>query len=264
VIGAGYLTYKALSWLTQQAQEEMTRLEKDLAMPQATHTTTADAQQLFERTYSIAKSRIRENPLLKGHGTSLAGVLALKNSPLGLFVDDAEWKRFTTKPPTTTSIDRILARASARFTEANAAHVANSIKDAVAEIGFCNTKTFTEKGRQKLLIVEDVQGRAVVGTITASDEGAKVKLDLTGFGDGTCHEMMDRILSALAARNILVQDIKRRSHYRRTGVMLTELGPTTVTPSQSKGRPEDTRSADGARRRANLSGRQAIRTQARR
>lgn len=249
VAGAAYLTYRGLVWLSAQAEREVELLEKELAAP-STHVSTAEARAEFERQFAELKAKAAGNPHLKDHADELARLLALKHSPLGVFLNQEQRNEIRSPRLNRRSFSNILDQAARRFTKANTVYVTRSLIDVAKDAGF-STERFSRqiKGKQTL-VLEDSLGRALVAEIVESDHGANLNLDLTGFGDGSCHGVMDKILNDLAERQINLGRMRRRSHYRREGV--TELAPSH-TQSENAAPPvfpdQERREADRRRRR---------------
>lgn len=233
---AAYSIYRSVKWLSEQGKREMERLEKELAAP-PTHATTREAQQAFEEAFRRAKSKAAQLPSLKEHADTVARVLALKGSPLGAFLGNAQWAQIAQPSFSKTSFGKILDQAAQAFTQANARAVAQSIVTVAQRAGFDQgqpDRREVQQGRISL-VLKDPDGRALLASVTPADDGAQITLDLTGFGDPSCHEVMDQILAGLAEEQIHLDHLRRRSHYRREGlpVARTHTLPPQPTPQQS-------------------------------
>lgn len=249
-VGAGYLVYKGLSWLSEQGRKEMEKLEKELSAP-PTHATTAEARREFEERFALVKDRAIKVPTLMQHAEAVARLLALKQSPLGVFLGGEEWKKISQPALSGPSFAQLLHQAGRKFTEANAVFVARSITEVAASVGFTRQHLNQKNHGKQTLVLEDPMGRALVAEVVESEKGARMNLDLAGFGDGSCHEVMDRVLMGLAERDIRLGEIRRRSHYRREGSI-----PAAVEYSGKKGKVRMEVSPDVERGEADLRRRQ--------
>src|SRR2546426_463017 len=83
---------------------------------------------------------------------------------------------------------------------AAADHISSSVRSAAREAGFSEKAAEHRQGTNRTLVVQDELGRAVVAAIVESDKGPRISLDLSGFRDGKCHAVMDRLLEGLARR----------------------------------------------------------------
>src|SRR5436190_24183774 len=81
-VAAGYGAYRGLVWLSEEAQREMERLERQLEAP-LTRATTKEARGALERQFTFLKSEASKNPTLKNHADAVARILAIGNYPLG-------------------------------------------------------------------------------------------------------------------------------------------------------------------------------------
>lgn len=223
--------------LPEQGRREMERLEKELATP-PTHATTKEARQAFEEAFKQARAKAAQLPSLKEHAETVARLIALKGSPFGAFLGKAQWAHIDQPGFTQTSFGAILDQAAKAFTQANALSVAQSIETVAQRAGFEREGRGRREVRQgKIdLVLKDADGRALIATVTPADDGAQITLDLTGFGDGTCHGVMDRILGGLGKNGVRLEGLRRRSHYRREGmtpVALTYTPPPQPAPQRS-------------------------------
>lgn len=238
--GAAYLTYRGLVWLSAQAEREVELLEKELNAPSA-YVSTAEARAEFQKQFALLKARAAGNPHLREHADTVARLLALKRSPLGTFLSQEQRNKVSNPSLNGRSFTSILDQAAKRFTRANTVYVTSSVIAVAKAAGFATERFSRQNGSKKTLVMEDSLGRALVAEIAESDQGANLNLDLTGFGDGSCHGVMDTILDGLAERQINLSRVRRRSHYRREGV--TDLGlshtqsaetPMQVFPDQER------------------------------
>jgi hypothetical protein len=221
-VGVGLAVYRGLEWLSEEAQREMERLKRQLEAP-PTHATTKEAREAFERQLASLKSQASKNPTLKNHADAVARILAIENSPLGAFLN-AEQKKTLSQPGVTNrSLHAMMNQAARGFTQSSASGIAQSIVDVARNGGFIH-QTFDRRNNGKhTLVMTDDRGRSVVAEVVESEDGAKINLDLTGFGDRHCHPVMDQLLSGLAEKGIHLRDLRRRSHYCRKGILLSEL-----------------------------------------
>jgi hypothetical protein len=243
-----YPAYRSLKWLSEQGQREMEQLEKELAAL-STHATTKEARQAFEETFKQASAKVAQLPSLKDHAETVARLLALKGSPLGAFLGKAQWAQICQPGLTQVSFGQVLNQAAKEFTQANALAVVRSIGTVAKHEGFERRRLVRRETRQGrlALVHEDKDGRALVATVTPADDGAQITLDLTGFGDGSCHGVMDGILRGLAEEGVRLDSLRRRSHYRREGV--TPILQTYTPPQRSvpKRPAQDKKTAEAER-----------------
>src|SRR3989304_970172 len=190
-VGVGYLVSRGLSWLSERAKREREQLEKELAAA-PTHATTAEVRREFERQYALVKERASRVPSLNGHADTVARLLALKQSPLAAFVGKDQWKKLCHPRLSKRNCAGVLEEAGRQFARSNANLVASSIIDVATNMGFNQQRVNHKRDVRQTLVLEDSDGRAVVAEVMESDQGARINLDLTGFGDRSCHEVMDR------------------------------------------------------------------------
>jgi hypothetical protein len=247
-LAAGYAAYKGLRWLSEQAKNEMERLEKELAKP-VSYTTTADAREQFKKQYAVFKEEAAKSAILKTSANAAARILTLKTSPLGLFLEKDEWKKVLQPETTKQLLSEMLGRASGRLTQANAAYVSRSVTEAAREAGFTTERSQRLVNGKKVTVMEDELGRALVTEVTSTDKGAGIQLDLTGFADGSCHGVMDRVLNGMTKRGVRIDGLRRRSHYRREGVLMAsgDLSDKRLSPTRQI-RPDQEREAESRHR----------------
>lgn len=250
---AAYPIYRSLRWLSEPGQREVERLEKELAAP-PTHATTKEARQAFEEALKRARGKAAQIPSLKDHAETVARLLALKGSPLGAFLGDARWAQIAQPGFSQVSFRMMLDQAATAFTQANAHAVVQSIVMVAQRTGFGQEQHDRREVRQGRinLVLKDPDGRALLASVTPADDGAKITLDLTGFGDGSCHGVMDRILRGLAEEGVRLDDLRRRSNYRREGltpVLLTDTPLLQPAPQQRSTRPGKVIQAERSRER---------------
>ncbi len=260
VTGVGHATQETLSWLSEEQQREIERLENMLTIPAPTHITTKEAIQAFQKNLTDIEARVARHPLLKPNKDALARVLALQHSPLRLFVDDAQWEKIVGAKINAQAFNGILEQAGKSFTHANGAYIAQSISQVAIEAGFINPGASLQRDGRRTMAMKDDQGRALIAHITESDDGAKIDMDLTGFGDGACHEVMDRILKGLAERDIHLGNVRRGSHYRRDGVIASMTERTGKKSKPVRGCPDEERRHVEMRRKRQHYGTDRVKT----
>lgn len=262
VVGAGYAVYRSLSWLSEQAQREAERLERELAVPLPTHVTAGEARKVLAERFALFKERVQQNPLLTQQSDAIARVLALRNSPFGSFLTDTNWKTLSAAPLSANVFQEVLQQASQNFAFGNAKHVAQSIIDVATSEGFTHQRTNRLLNGKQTVVLVDAHGRALVADVCAAEDGAQINLDLTGFGDGSCHAVMDRILKGLAKKDIRLDNIHHRSHYRREGVTESarEHSQSKAKQRQPAAQGKERRSNDELRRRQRLMSKQSQKT----
>lgn len=124
-----------------------------------------------------------------------------------------------------------------------------SIIEVAREAGFTHQRPPRHQEGQQTLVIEDSTGRALVAEVTESDSGARIHLDLTGFGDGSCHGVMDCLLNGLAQKGVRLDGIERRSHYRREGLIASALERPRKKGRESKPVSPDKERQEAEKRR---------------
>lgn len=250
VVEAGRATYRAFAWLSEAACKEMDALAKELSDPVPTFSTTNQARAEFEEKRAKARSLAAKSLVLNQQSDMVVGILALRHSTLGAFVERAQWMKLE-RAFSRKSFAAIVETSAKEFTRANAAYVRRSIIEVANSLGFTVLQRDEQKNGTQRLVVTNAEGRALVAEVRESDDGALINLDMTGFGDGSCHPVMDRILTGLASKNIRLDQLKRRSHYRREGALMpavNEQGNEQTRVSQ-RGNERLKRDAERNRRR---------------
>jgi hypothetical protein len=213
-VAVGVLAWKGLTWLSDRAKAELDRIEAELR-PAVTHASPTEARKDLARQITIAKVAAARTPELRGHAESVARLAATRRSVLGSFITPAEWKVISAPDVPKRTFAATVDLAAKRLSDANTAYVRRALVEAAAAAGFAhNVRTSTSNGRETT-VFQDRIGRALVADVVESPHGAKLNLDLTGFGDGSCHPAMDTVLRALAERHVRLDHARRRSHYRR-------------------------------------------------
>lgn len=246
--GVGYIAYRGIRWLSEQAQRDMERLERELDAP-PTHVTTSEAHREFERQLAFVRSQAAQSPSLRQHADDVARLITLRHSPLGSFLDEAQWKKLYEPALDMRSFTDILEQAGKRFTQANALSVGRSIVEVAREAGFAHQRSSQCENGQQTLVLEDSTGRALRAKVVESDSGARVQLDLAGFGDGSCHGVMDRLLSGLAQKGVRLDGVEHRSHYRREGLIASSSEGPRKKGRESKPVSPDKERQEAERRR---------------
>lgn len=219
---AGYAVYKGLDWFSGHAEHDMERLAKALGKPPS-QVTTVEARQEFERRFALARKQAKEFPTLRNHAGIVARIVALQTSPLAAFVQPAEWKQVARGSFRQGSSDHVVATAARRHAAHAAREFEGALENAARACGFTKSRKVAQRGPKRAFVFMDDLGRALVGELKETSEGPKATLDLTGFGDGSCHGVLDRILEELSAKGVQLVGATRRSHYRRQGVAEADL-----------------------------------------
>lgn len=233
IIGAGKKTYQALTWISDQALREMERLEEELNTCIPNQSFSEDVIQEFEKKFKTIKTKLANNPTLKSHTDTLAQVMSLRNSALGSFVSDSQWKQLHFSPLNQRSYRNILFQAKKSYAQANARYISQSVIAVGTKLGLNQQKVNRVKDNTNYLTLMDDKGRALLARVMQSEKGSQLHLDLTGFGDGACHTMMDAVLNGLKEKQINIHHLKRRSHYCRNG-MTKEKKSVTNKASKKK------------------------------
>jgi len=229
----GRAVYKGITWLPEKAQEELERLDRELKAPRP-HLTTNEARAEFKKQLQHLKAKVADNPTLKDHAEAASRIVALRKSPLGYFLSREQWDKLGRSNVGQKAFRDIFEQAAQRFTQANTVYVARSIVEVAVKEGFTHQRSNRLDKGYRTLVMEDSEGRALVAQVTESPNGTGINLDLTGFGDGSCHAVMDRVLKGLAENNIRLEGMTRRAHYQREGVLKPSLKHVQRKPRESK------------------------------
>ena len=97
-------------------------------------------------------------------------------------------------------------------------------------------------------MLKNTDGRALIAQVHPTPDGPALKLDLTGYADGSCHAVMDDVLQRLSDKGIRLFDMNRRSHYRREGVLATDA-QRSQTPDRATSMSPPARGGERDRRR---------------
>jgi hypothetical protein len=249
VIGVGYLGWKALGWLSDRAKAELDRLEAELGESVA-YTSAVEARTAFKRYQTLARASALKHPELRQHAALVARLVAARKSASASFLTEQEWQHLARPEAAERDFAAMLARATQRMVRANTSYVGRAIVASAAEAGFTGEPQIHHSSGKQTLVIQDSHGRALVAEVVASDAGAKVALDLTGFGDGSCHPVMDRVLKGLEERQVRLAEARRRSHYSRDGFVPAQRNPEVSRQASAPTPTADTR----ARRRIHFHG----------
>ncbi|MDQ7054582.1 MAG: hypothetical protein Q9P14_17480, partial [candidate division KSB1 bacterium] len=94
----------------------------------------------------------------------------------------------------------------------------HAIKKAAETLKFTDDFREFQKGNRHYLAFIDEQGHGLVVEVQRTDYDVHVKLDLTGYGDGQCHVVMNQLLKELERQGLKFGQLKRQSHYLRQGI----------------------------------------------
>lgn len=216
IVGTGRLAWKGITRLSDHMKEEIDRIERELG-PAPAYASVVDAREALSRQLTMAKASATRRAGAHAEADIVARLAATRHSPLGRFITPAEWATIAAPRVSKATFAATIERAAKRFSDANTAYVRHAITEAAAIAGFTQAVRSHERLGQHTTVFEDRLGRALIADVLTSERGAKVNLDLTGFGDGSCHPVMDAVLRALADRNVRLEHARRRSHYRRDG-----------------------------------------------
>jgi hypothetical protein len=219
IAGIGYVTYKACSWLSEQEQRELDRLNQLMATPMPKYITTKEAREAFQKNLAVIKAQIAKNPILAHHTDAVARMLALSNSPLRMFLEESRWNELHESKVSQNAFNETIKQASGNLTQSSAAYIAQSISEAAVKAGFTQQRVNRYNNNARVIVMEDEQGRSLISNVVESDNGVRINMDLTGFGDGSCHAVIDKVMEGLSEKDIHLGKIQRRSHYQRDGIM---------------------------------------------
>ncbi|MCA9735445.1 MAG: hypothetical protein H6696_15070 [Deferribacteres bacterium] len=226
VISAARVTYKACTWLSDKVCEEMERLEHALDEPLPEFSTPAEAKQAFQNNLKRIKNLVEASPVLAHQADQVSQLIAFKHSTLSSFVDTESWKKFTSKA-TPVAFEKLISNSVNNFSRSNAAYLIKSITEVAGDAGFTDVQHKSSKQGRHVLILKDDRGRAVLSHLQEADSGSQIELDLAGFGNNSCHTVMDELLAGLEQKQIRLSGITRKSHYNRKGVLQNLSEPQT-------------------------------------
>lgn len=216
-VSAGKATYRTVTWIADQAIEELQRLEQEMNHTLSIDSIPGDVREEFEQYYAYFKNHSVQNPILNNKHETLTQVYALRNSNLGAFVSTSQWNQLCNAPMNRKSFKNILNQATKSYAQTSAKYVSQSIVEVGSNIGFKQQRVNRYKDGNQYLTLMDEDGRALVARVSESAKGAQIHLDMTGFGDQSCNKFMDSILEELKKKQIHLDQLQRRSHYCREG-----------------------------------------------
>ncbi|MEK7396744.1 MAG: hypothetical protein AAB116_07385 [Candidatus Poribacteria bacterium] len=219
IAGVCYAAYRACSWLSAQEQRELDRLNQLMATPMPKYITTKEAREAFQKNLAVIKAQIAKNPILAHHTDAVSRMLALNNSPLRMFLEESRWNELHESKASQNAFNETIKQASGNLTQSSATYIAQSISEAAVKAGFTQQRVNRYNNNVRIVVMEDEQGRSLIANVVESDNGAKLNMDLTGFGDGSCHAVIDKVIEGLSEKDIRLGEIQRRSHYHRDGLM---------------------------------------------
>lgn len=168
------------------------------------------------------ESKLEEiRQLVPGDSSLYAGQLrvlplaALSGTPLGHFVRDEERERFMQLEGTRKAFEGLVGKASVRMQEKHFRFVMDAVHEVARQQGFNNLMYSQQEALQGFVSLADGQGRAVVAQMKGTEKGVILDLDLTGFQDDGCHEVMDGLLAGLRRKGVILRDGERRSRLTR-------------------------------------------------
>lgn len=252
VVGGAYLAYKSLAWLSDEAAREIEKLEQTLTEPLA-EATTAQARKEFSEKFQRALEAAAQNPLLRPHADSIAAIVGMRKSALGRFVVARDADAIVRPDLSQQHLARVLKNTEQHMTRTIATYVADAVIEVGRAAGFAAGSERQAGKNREAVVLKNGDGQALVAQVIQNGDGPVVKLDLTGFADGSCHPVMDDIVRRLSSKGIRLLDPKRRSHYRREGVLLPDALTRTTTASSMA--PADAHELDDHQRRSRLSDR---------
>ncbi|KAA3658587.1 MAG: hypothetical protein DWQ10_10910 [Calditrichaeota bacterium] len=247
VISAARVTYKACTWLSEKACDEMERLERVLDEPLPDYTTPIEAQSAYFEKLEKAKTLVEKSPILAPQAAQMAQLMALKHSTLSSFVDAKSWNDFIALTGKN-NFENLISRSIKNFRQSHTMYIVKSIIEVAGAAGFTDVQQKECKRNRHVLVLKDKHGRSVVSHVLESDSRAQLTLDLTGFGNNSCHAVMDQLLTGLAQKQISLDGITRKSHYNRKGILQNTSQKNKLCKLGSTG-TKKTKNANGRRRR---------------
>lgn len=228
---------EGINWLAETGQRELALLEKQLAEKAAEaskakeedaegeqYLTTGQARREYRRIFLKARKLAAQNPLLVQQKEAVAHFLAARHSVLGKFLTFEETSQLDAARYGKAATEKIIRQATQRFVNTNREIIIHGIQEAVAEAGFTRKRLDESHGGRHYLVMSNSSGKAVVAEISLSKSGdIQTNIDLTGYTDKSCHQVMDDIVARLRDRHILLEQTKAQDHYRLLGEILPRL-----------------------------------------
>jgi len=149
----------------------------------------------------------------------------MSHSNLGHFVTIEEYQNLAKSPDTERNFKNVINAASKRMMTAQFEVAMNGLIEVGKQEGFVYSIQKQTKPQKGVISLTDNNGHGMVGIVTATENGVSVNLDLTGYGNHKCHQVMDRILRRMGDHGIEIRNIQRKSHYRRQGISKNWLKP---------------------------------------
>lgn len=244
-VAAGRAISKIVEALSEAEKKEYERLKETLQNSRresylSPAMAKKEAQDLFENLRQLSGER----PPAQFDSTRVLTLLALQKASLGKFIPEAEWMRFAVPGDYRKLFPRLLQQASQRMMESQFHYVTNAVSEAASAEGFVNPRYQHMDHSHGVISMTDKEGRGVVARATATDDGVAIDLDLTGYGDGRCHQVMDRLLERLSQKGVMIRNARRKSHYRREGISSDWLKPIkkpapAVLPAEGQKKSDD-------------------------
>ncbi len=147
----------------------------------------------------------------------LAQLVVLNNSSLKNFISAENISYMQNKKFSRNAFQKVINSASNKFKFESTKQVLKEATLVLNDAGFPDDiKAGLNKNSKGYVSKADKDGRGVVIKVNTTDEGSNVSLDLTGFSDGACHNVMDDLLNRLNEK-LKISDQKRKNHYNRNG-----------------------------------------------
>ena len=208
---------RAINWLSEQGQRELAKLEAVMEQGLTSYATPGELKVEFEERLKEGLRLTRKHSLLQKENAASARLLALRNSTLGDFLSIKEWQSILEKPSENSLLEAVLHKGVKRYAQAQTEAISQAVIEAAGEVGFKQKRKHRVRDDSQSLLIADSNGHAVKANLSSGGQGTELTLDLTGYTDGSCHTVMDKLIDALAKRDILIENQKRKSHYCATG-----------------------------------------------
>ncbi len=228
---------RAINWLSEQGQRELAKLEAVMEQGLTSYATPGELKVEFEERLKEGLRLTRKHSLLQKENAASARLLALRNSTLGDFLSIKEWQSILEKPSENKLLDAVLHKGVKRYAQAQTAAISQAVIEAAGEVGFKQKRKHLVRDDSQSLLIADANGHAVKANLSSGGQGTELTLDLTGYTDGSCHTVMDKLIEALAKRDMLIENQQRQSHYCATGSDELKQSSGKTAPKSKKQQP---------------------------
>jgi hypothetical protein len=227
--------------------------EKEEDTESEQYLTTAQARQEYRDIYKKARGLAAQNSLLAQQKDAVAHFLAAKHSTLGKFLIPEEASQLDVARYNKAATEKIIQQATQRFVNTNREIITRGIREVAAEAGFTRERMNKQRDGRHYVVMSDASGKAVVAEISVSKQGdIKTNIDLVGYTDNSCHQVMEDLIIRLRDKQILLEQSKRQDHFQILGEILPKLRTRKQhRQTQTTNTPKNKRRAAFKKRRKN-------------